>query len=125
MQGAGAVLGGATTQAGIAVAAGCDGAGDHPLPFVKALHLRAQFLDHAHRFMAHGQPFRHRVLAPQDMHIGTADRRGGDANQRIQWPDVGDRFVIQHDAVLVDKDRRFHECHGMPPGHCVVVVDSG
>lgn len=115
MHGARAVLGGAATQAGIAVAAGGDGAGDDPLAFLKALNLRAELLDHAYRLVAYGQAPGHRIFATQDVHIGAADRCGGDSHQCIQWADIRDGLFFQHDSVLLNENCRFHERHGTSP----------
>ena len=52
---AGAVLRVAAAQAGVAVPARRDGAGDHPLALAVALHGRAELLDHADRLVADGQ----------------------------------------------------------------------
>ena len=52
---AGAVLRAAAAQAGVAVAARRDGAGDDPLALAVALHGRAELLDDADRLVADGQ----------------------------------------------------------------------
>jgi hypothetical protein len=106
-----AVLRAATAQAGVTLAAGRDGPGDHPLTLDETAHLRTQPLDDAHRLMTDGQPFGHRVFAAQDMHVGAANGRGGDAHQRIQRADFRNRLVFEHDAVLFDEDRCFHHGH--------------
>ncbi|MNP60204.1 hypothetical protein D3C76_1552680 [compost metagenome] len=62
--------------------------------------------------MADGQAFFHRVFAAQNVHIRTADRGRGDANQGICRADLGNGLVIQHNSIFVDKDRSFHVCHG-------------
>jgi hypothetical protein len=85
-----------------------DRTGDHALAFAIALHGRAELLNHAHRFVADGQAARHRVLAFQDVHIGAADRRRCDFDQRIERADVGHRFVVEHDASGFNKYGSFH-----------------
>jgi len=62
--------------------------------------------------VADGQAFGHRILAAQDMHVGAADRRGGDTHQCVQRANLRDRLVIQHDAILFDEYHRFHHGHG-------------
>lgn len=80
--------------------AGGNGPGDHPLPFDKTAYLRAQSLNDADRFVADGQSSGHWVFAAQDMHVGAANGCGGHADQCIQRPDLGNRLVIEHDAVF-------------------------
>ena len=47
---------------------------------VLPLHGAAQFLDHTHGLMAHGQALGHRVFTLEDVHVGAADGGGGDAH---------------------------------------------
>ncbi len=53
---------------------------------------RAKFLDDPYRFVAHRQSPFDGIFALEDMYVGTADGRGGYADQRIEWSDVGHRF---------------------------------
>ncbi|MCY1413455.1 hypothetical protein D3C76_329790 [compost metagenome] len=92
--------------------AGGDGACDDPLPFAKALHLCAQFLDDADRLMPDRQAGGDRVLTAQDVHVGTADRGGGDTNQGVARADFRNRLVFQDNPVFFDEYRSFHAGHG-------------
>jgi DNA-binding GntR family transcriptional regulator len=46
------------------------------------------------------------------VNVGAADRRGGDADQRVERADVGNRLLVEHDATGFDEDRSFHLRHG-------------
>ena len=99
---------------GIGVEVGADRPGNHPLALAVALHRAAQLLDHADRLVAHRQALGHRVLALQNVHIGAADRGGGDAQQRVVGADSGDGLVGQFNAAGFDKDGGFHAAgHGV------------
>ncbi len=89
-----AILGGNAVLAGVGGEAGTDGAGDHALAFLVALHVAAELLDDAHRFVSDGQACRHRVLTLEDMHVGAADGGRGDAQQRVVGADLGDGLVL-------------------------------
>ncbi|MCY1448716.1 hypothetical protein D9M71_654110 [compost metagenome] len=115
MAGVWSVLGAAATQAGITLPAGRDGTGNHPLPFDKTAYLRPQPLNDAHRLVAHGQPFGHRVFTAQDVYVGTTNSCGGDTDQCVQRSDFRDGLVFQYDSVLFDENSRSHGCHGDPP----------
>ncbi|MNG09196.1 hypothetical protein D3C84_926050 [compost metagenome] len=64
--------------------------------------------------MPHCQALGDWVFAAQDMHVGAADRGGGDANQGIERPDFGDGFVVEHNPVFLDEYCGFHGGHGDP-----------
>ena len=55
-----------------------------------------------------GQAFGDGKLAPQDMHVGAADRRRRDPDQRVRRADIRDRFLVEHDTAGLDKDGGFH-----------------
>ena len=69
---------------------------------------RAQFLDDPHRFVAHRQSPFDGIFALEDMYVGTADGRGGYADQRIEWSDVGHPFLVKYDASGFNEDCGFH-----------------
>ena len=96
----------AAAQAGVAVAARRDGAGDHALALAVALHGRAELLDHADRLVADGQALGDRVLALEDVDVGAADRGGRDPHQRVERTDLGDRLLVEHDAARARRRRR-------------------
>ena len=52
------------------------------------------------------RPSGDRIFALEDVDVGAADRRGGDADQRIERADVRDRLLVEHDAAGLDEDRR-------------------
>src|SRR6185437_698537 len=60
------------------------------------------------RLVTDGQALGDRILALENMDVGAADRRRGDADQRIERPDLGNRLLVEHDAVRFDEDRGFH-----------------
>ena len=93
MRRAGAVLRAAAAEARVAVAARRDGAGDDALALAVALHGATELLDDADRFVANGQARRDRILALQDVDVGAADRRGGDADERVERADIGHRLL--------------------------------
>jgi hypothetical protein len=108
---AGPVLGMAAVEAGMAVAARRDRPGNHPLALAVAVHLRSELLDDADGFVADGQTLLDRILALEDVDVGAADRRRGDPDQRVGGADVGNRLVVDDDAVGLDEDRGFHFGH--------------
>ena len=107
-----AVLGAISGQTRVAVAAGRDCAGDHSLTFLVAANCRAEFLDHADGFVSDDQPFADWILAFHDVDVSPADRRGGNAQQRIERTDFWNRPFIQSDPARLDEHGCFHE-----PGH--------
>ncbi len=107
----GPVLGCLAALAGVAEAAGGDGAGNHALALGKARHGRSQLLDDAYGLMADGQAAGHRIFALEDVHVGAADGRGGDAEQRIEEADVRNRLVVEDDAPRLDENGGFHPAH--------------
>ncbi len=64
-------------EAGAALAAGGDGADEHPVADLVARHAGSQLFDHADRLVADDQARAHRILAAQDVQVGAADRRPG------------------------------------------------
>ena len=84
----------AAAQARVAVAARRDRAGDHALALAVALHGRAELLDDADRLVTDGQALGDRIFAFEDVDVGAADRRRGDAQQRVQRTDIGDRLLV-------------------------------
>src|SRR5690606_5872365 len=108
---AAAVLRGQAVLAGIGGEAGADGAGDDPLAFLVALYVAPELLDDADRFMTDRQAAGHRVLTLEDVYIGAADGGGGDPQQRIIRPDLGNRLVLQFDASGLDEYRCLHHGH--------------
>jgi hypothetical protein len=62
--------------------------------------------------VADRQPWLDRILAFEDMDVGAANSCGGDANQRIAGPDVGDRLFPQCDLAW------FQKYGGLHGGHC-------
>jgi len=117
MAGAAAILSGQAVLAGVGGEAGADGAGDHPLAFLVALHVAAQLFDDAHRFVTDGQAGSDRVFTLENVDIGAADGGRGDAQQRIVGTNLGDGLVLQFDAARLDEHGGFHHGHGAtPPG---------
>jgi hypothetical protein len=85
-----------------------NGASDDPPAFGEALHGGTELFDRANGFVADGEAFCHRVLALQDVDVGTADRCGGDPDQRIQRAHLRDRLAFHYDPAGLDEDRGFH-----------------
>src|SRR3546814_4709937 len=102
------VLGMFAAKRGIAVAGWRDRTGDHPLSLAITLDGGAELLDDADRLMANGQPSAHRVLAFEDTDVGAADGCCGDAHERIQGTNLGNRLVVEHDSSRLAKPRSFH-----------------
>src|SRR5690606_33457420 len=69
---------------------------------------RVELLDHADRLVADGAALLHGIFALEDVDVGAADRRGRDADERIERPDIGNRLLVQHDAAGLDENRRLH-----------------
>src|SRR3546814_11275955 len=92
------VLGMFAAKRGVAVAGWRDRTGDHPLSLAITSDGGAELFDDADRLMADGQPSAHRVLALEDMDVGAADGRCGDAHKRIQGTNLGHRLVVEHDS---------------------------
>ena len=105
-----AVLRGRAVLRGVGVEVGADGAGNDALAFRVALHGAAELFNHADRLVANRQPLGYRVLALEDVHVGAANRRRGDADQRVVGANIGYRLVGQLDAARLDKNGGFH--HG-------------
>ncbi|MCY1529273.1 hypothetical protein D9M68_644070 [compost metagenome] len=95
---------------GIRVEVGADRPGDDPLPLLVVCYRAAKFFDDANGLMADSQPGRHRIFAFEDMDIGAADRRRGDAYQGIVGTNVRNRLVDDVDTAGFDKYSSFH--HG-------------
>ncbi len=91
------------------------GSGDHALPFPIAENRRSKLLDNAYRFVAYRQSFGDGVLAFQNVHVGTADGRGGYTDQRVEGPDVGDGLFIQNDAAWLNEYCGSHHHHAYSP----------
>ncbi len=88
-----AVLGRHAILRRVAVEVGADGSGNHALAFLVALHRAAELDDDADRLMANRQAFFHRILALEDVDVGTANGGGGDLDQRVIGADIGNRLV--------------------------------
>ena len=95
----------------ITVEIGTDRTSDDPLSFLVALNSAAQFLDHANRFVPHGQTGNDRIFALQDMYVGPADGGGRDPDQRIIRSDIRDFLVRQFDSARGDKNGCLHHAH--------------
>src|ERR671921_590026 len=93
--GASPVLRMAAAQASLAVPARRDRARDDLLPLAVAPHSRAKLFDDADWLVADGQPAGYGILALEDVDVGAADRGGGDADERIERPDVRDRLLVE------------------------------
>jgi hypothetical protein len=65
--------------------------------------------------MADRQAFADRILALEDVNVGAADRRGRDAQQGIERPDIGDGLVPKDNTAFLGEHRRLHRCHAPPP----------
>src|SRR5690606_36836831 len=72
----------ATAQTGIAVPARRDRARDHALAFGVTVDGGAELFDYADRFVTDRPAALHGILALEDMHVRSADRGRGDADQR-------------------------------------------
>ena len=88
-----------------------DGAGDDALSLAIARHRRAQLLDDSYRIMADRQAFSDRVLALQDVNVGSANRRRGDSQQGVERTDFGNGLLVQNDAARLDEYRGSHFRH--------------
>lgn len=84
---------------------GLNGVGNDALAFPVALHGRAEFLDDADGLVSDRQPFRDRILAPEDMNVGAADGGGRDPQQGVQRADIGRRLVLKGDPAGLDEHR--------------------
>ena len=62
--------------------------------------------DNADRFVAEDQSRLHRVLAANDVHIGTADRRRRDANHGFARPRRGPWNLLDVDSILAFEKHR-------------------
>ena len=85
-------------ETGRALPAGRYGADNHTLTFPITSHAGAELFDYADRFMANDATAIDGILAFQDVHVRTADGRGGNAHQGLPRPDIGDGLFVQHDA---------------------------
>jgi hypothetical protein len=85
-----------------------NGAGDDALALLIAGDCRAQFLDHANGFVADRQAPRDRIFSLQDVDVGAADRRRGDADKSVGNAHVGNRLLLKDDASRLDEDGGFH-----------------
>ncbi len=80
-------------------------------------HARAHGIDDAHAFMAQdGAGFARGNVALEDVNVGAANGRRADLDQRVERADIGNPFVVEHDAPRFDKYRRLHHRHGLSPG---------
>jgi hypothetical protein len=80
------------------MAARRDRACNDPLPLDIAGDRRAELFDDANGLMSDREALGDRVLALQNMDVGTADRGGGDPHQRIGRAHVRNQLLIQDDA---------------------------
>jgi hypothetical protein len=54
------------------------------------------------------QPLGYRILALENVNVGSADGRGGDSDQGVLRADIGDRFVFENDAPFLNENGGFH-----------------
>ena len=111
MAGAAAVLRGKTVLAGIGREVRTNRAGDDALTLLVALHIAAELLDYPHGFVTNGQAGGDGVLTLENVYIGAADGRGGDADQGVVGSDVGDGFVNKLDSTGFDERGGSHHGH--------------
>ena len=86
-------------------------------------HAGAELLDHADRLVTDDEPFLDRILALQDVDVGSADRRQRDLDERL--PDARNRArnLAQLDLSLPLKHGRSHRRrHGLFSFKCVVIL---
>jgi hypothetical protein len=108
----GTVLGVAAAQAGHAMPARGDGAGDDALALAIASHAGSELLDHADGLVSDRQPPRDGIFALQDVDVRSANRRGGHADQGVERPHVGHGFFIEGNPVGLDEYGSLHRpCH--------------
>ena len=72
-------------------------------------HAGAELVDDADRLVADDAARRHGILALEDVDVGAADRRRGDADQGLTGPDVRHRLVVENDASGCGENCGFHD----------------
>ena len=100
-------------QAVEALAARRDGADDDALADrVVLVEAAPELLDDADRLVAEDQPGLHRVLALDDVHVGAADGRGRDADDRLASLRSGTGNILHSQVTDPMKYNRLHLLHG-------------
>src|SRR5690606_15023980 len=92
----------------VALPARRDGAGDDALALAIAAHGRPELLDDADGLVTDDETALDRVLALEDVHVGAANRRRRDPQQRVRRPDVGDRLLVENASPRLDEYGRLH-----------------
>lgn len=70
---------------------------------MKAGNGRTELLDHSDRLVTNGQAFFHRILAPENMHVSSTDRRGRNPDERVERTNLWNRLFIKDNATRLDK----------------------
>src|SRR5690606_25996884 len=103
-----AVLGRHAVLGGVGAEVRADRAGDDALPFLIARDRAAELFDDAHGLVADREALGDRIFALEDVDVGTADRGGGDADQRVVGPDIRNGLFDQFDTAGFDEYGGFH-----------------
>ena len=106
-----ATLAGMPVKARMALPTGGDGAGNDALPDLVTGDGAAQLFDDADGFVTNDQARSHRILTLENMDIGTADRRGGNAEQGVCRPDVRNGALLEFDLTGFDEHGCAHGAH--------------
>ena len=95
-----------------ALAARRDGADDDALAdVILRLEPLTELVDDADRLVTEHEPVAHRVLALDDVDVGAADRRGGDADDGLSGPWRRLRTLLDGQPALSAKCHSFHGVH--------------
>jgi hypothetical protein len=96
-----------------ALAARRNGAHDDSLAGrIRFLESGTELLDDANGLVAQDEPRRDRILASHDVDVGSANRRGGDANHCLARSRSGPRNLLHGDLIFSFEHDRFHGLHG-------------
>ena len=98
-----------------ALAARRDGSDDDAVARREPDDARAEGLDPPDRLVTDDEPGPDRVLALEDVHVGAADRRQRDADERLARSGLGTRDLAQLDLALLDEHCRSHRGHDVSP----------
>jgi hypothetical protein len=101
-------------ETGAALPARRNGADHDPLSDGVTRDARPEFGDHANRLMTDGQSLPDRVIAPEDVDIGSTNRGGRYFYESLSRPGCRNRLLCQLYFSWPEKYCCFHGAHGQP-----------
>jgi len=95
-------------ETSLTLTAGRDRAGDHPLSDLVTSNSGAKSGDDSHWLVSDDATRSNWILTLQNVDVGSADRRGSDAKERVSRTDGGEWSFLKLDLSRLDEDCGFH-----------------